>query len=202
MVLWRGYVGINDPDSELTAGLLVRCLFYVFLFLGPLAELGNLYERLAQGLAAAQRIFLLLDTKPALAEPAEPQRLEQAHGAIRVEQVHFSYNDDEPVLRDVNLTIPAGQTVAIVGPTGHGKSTFVQLLCRFYDVQQGAIYLDDVNVRDFAQNDLRQHIGIVLQDNILFSGTVLANHKGSVTLSRTRSIAERYRAGLPRIRCR
>jgi ATP-binding cassette subfamily B protein len=118
---------------------------------------------------------MLLDEQATVRDPAHPQPLDQVRGDITFDHVHFAYNPDEPVLRDVTFHIPAGTSVAIVGATGAGKTSIISLLNRFYDVQQGAIKLDGVDVRTVAQAQLRRHIGMVLQDPVLFSGTIAGN---------------------------
>ncbi len=165
-------------DGQMTYGALTQCLFYVFLFLGPLQELGDLFARGSEGIAAAQRIFLLLDTEPEVADLPAAADLPAGAGAIRFDHVSFAYDPQEQhamVLHDIDLDIPAGQQLAIVGPTGHGKSTLVQLLCRFYDLQRGTILIDGQDISRVRQGSLRRAIGVVLQDNVLFSGTVLDN---------------------------
>jgi putative ABC transport system ATP-binding protein/ATP-binding cassette subfamily B protein len=163
--------------GEITLGQISAALFYVYLFLGPLQELGDLFERYAAGTAAAQRIFLLLDTEPEIFDRPDPHTLLQVRGHVRFEGVTFAYEAHErgPVIRDFSLEVLPGQRVAIVGPTGHGKSTLVQLLTRFYEPQQGRVSVDGVDIRDLPQKDLRRAIGVVLQDNVLFSGSVLDN---------------------------
>ncbi|MET0287700.1 MAG: ABC transporter ATP-binding protein [Polyangiales bacterium] len=160
--------------GELTLGQVAQSAFYVFLFLGPLQELGDLFERYAAGTASAQRIFLLLDTKPEIVDAASPRAL-TVRGAVRFDAVSFGYDPKRPVIREFELDVKAGERVAIVGPTGHGKSTLVQLLTRFYEPQQGRVMLDGVDIRELAQRDLRRAVGVVLQDNVLFSGSVLDN---------------------------
>ncbi|MBC2664171.1 ABC transporter ATP-binding protein [Novosphingobium flavum] len=161
--------------GTLTLGQLAQSLFYVYLFLAPLQEFSDLFERFANGTACAQRIFLLLDTRPDVAEPERPVPLPPLEGEIRFRDVSFGYLPGKPVIRGLNLTIRPGETLAIVGPTGHGKSTLVQLLTRFYDVDEGAVLLDGHDIRTLSEADLRQEVGVVLQDNVLFGGTVLEN---------------------------
>jgi ATP-binding cassette, subfamily B, bacterial len=161
--------------GTLTLGELTQSLFYVFLFLAPLQEFSDLFERFANGSACAQRIFLLLDTDPEIADAAEAIDLDFVRGDITFQAVDFAYRPAKPVLRDLNLTIPAGEVLAIVGPTGHGKSTLVQLLTRFYDVSAGAVLLDGHDIRTLSEASLRRHVGVVLQDNVLFGGSVLDN---------------------------
>ena len=162
---------------EMSIGQLAQSLFYVFLFLGPLQELTDLFERYANGSACAQRIFLMLDTAPQIVDEPEAADLPPIRGDVRFRDVHFSYDgrNHKPVINGLDLHIEAGEVLAIVGPTGHGKSTLVQLLTRFYDVAQGAVELDGVDIRCVTQRSLRRHVGVVLQDNVLFGGTILDN---------------------------
>lgn len=175
VLLLVGAYGLAQAD--VTVGQIAESLFYVFLFLGPLQELSDLFERYATGSASAQRIFLLLDTRAQINDSATPRRLGKARGDVHFEQARFSYdaNSPAPVINDLDLYIPAGEVLAIVGPSGHGKSTLVQLLTRFYEVQSGAVKLDGIDVRDLTQHDLRRNVGVVLQDNVLFSGSILDN---------------------------
>jgi len=141
-----------------------------------LQELGDLYEKIATATAAAQRIFLLLDTPIEIGNAPGARELTGATGAVAFEDLSFSYNRDDPfVISHLNLAIPAGQVLAIVGPTGHGKSTLVQLLTRFYEPTGGRITLDGVDIRTITQESLRRQVAVVLQDNILFSGSIFEN---------------------------
>ncbi|GLV23302.1 ABC transporter ATP-binding protein [Sphingobium sp. TomMM35A] len=161
--------------GTLTLGELTQSLFYVFLFLAPLQEFSDLFERFANGTACAQRIFLLLYTEPEITDVPAALNPPTVQGHIEFRDVSFGYNSDKRVIHNLNLTIQPGELLAIVGPTGHGKSTLVQLLTRFYDVDAGAVFLDGQDIRNFAERSLRSHIGVVLQDNVLFGGTVLDN---------------------------
>lgn len=161
--------------GTLTLGELTQSLFYVFLFLAPLQEFNDLFERFANGTACAQRIFLLLDTKPEIVDAPDALHLPRTRGEIEFRDVRFGYLPGKPVIHDLNLHIAPGETLAIVGPTGHGKSTLVQLLTRFYDVDEGAVLLDGHDIRGLSEASLRRQIGVVLQDNVLFGGTVLDN---------------------------
>ncbi|BCM24327.1 ABC transporter ATP-binding protein [Methyloradius palustris] len=169
--------GIGIAEHEMTVGQLAQSLFYVQLFLGPLQELNELFERYSSGASSAQRIFLLLDTEPEIIDPLLPLQPKQRNGEVEFSNVVFSYdkNARKPVIDNLSLHIPAGQVLAIVGPTGHGKSTLVQLLTRFYEVESGSVKVDGQDVRDYAQQDLRRKVGVVLQDNVLFSGSVIHN---------------------------
>ncbi|WP_336943717.1 ABC transporter ATP-binding protein [Acinetobacter modestus] len=172
-----GFIVIGSyaySDGIISIGQFAESIFYVFLFLAPLQELTDLFERYANGAACAQRIFLLLDTQSSIQQQSNAVKLEQLNGHIRFQAVDFAYTH-KPVLQNFNLDIEAGTVVVIVGPTGHGKSTIVQLLTRFYEPQQGSIFLDRYPLQDIHLNSLRKHVSIVLQDNVLFSGTILDN---------------------------
>jgi ABC-type multidrug transport system fused ATPase/permease subunit len=179
LLLHAGALGI--AEGTMSVGQMAQSLFYVHLFLGPLQELNDLFERYSSGASSAQRIFLLLDTEPEIQDPAvltTPTLLPESRGgAVEFVDVEFRYDPQSvhPVIHHFNLHIPAGQVLAIVGPTGHGKSTLVQLLTRLYEVQGGSVKVDGQDVRHYAQHTLRQTVGIVLQDNVLFAGTVLDN---------------------------
>lgn len=163
--------------GHITFGQVAESLFYVFLFLGPLQELSDLFERYATGSASAQRIFLLLDTEPEITDRNDAVHLDFVRGDVAFEGVRFAYDPSasKPVIHGLDLYVPAGQVLAIVGPTGHGKSTLVQLLTRFYEVHHGSVSIDGRDVRELAQRNLRRHVAVVLQDNVLFSGTILDN---------------------------
>ncbi len=162
--------------GQLSVGQLAQAMFYIFVFLGPLQELGDLYEKIATATAAAQRIFLLLDTPIEIVDRPGARVLPTVSGAVAFEHVRFAYDPAGPtVIHDFSLEVPAGETLAIVGATGHGKSTLVQLLTRFYEPQAGRITLDGHDINSLAQDDLRRHVAVVLQDNILFSGSILDN---------------------------
>lgn len=163
--------------GTVTLGQVAQSLFYVFMFLGPLQELSDLFERYASGMACAQRIFLMLDTTAEVTDRAGAIELAAVSGDVAFKAVRFAYDPRKlaPVIQDLDLHVPTGQVLAIVGPTGHGKSTLVQLLTRFYDVSGGSVTVDGHDVRDISQHNLRRHVGVVLQDNVLFGGTILDN---------------------------
>lgn len=180
LVLWVG--GMRALEGTLTLGVLIAFIQYVRQFFEPIRNLSDQYNMLQSAMAGAERIFGLLDRDTALPEPAYPVRTERLRGHIEFRNVWFTYDElptdgQEPhwVLRDVSFTVEPGQHVAIVGATGAGKTTIINLLLRFYDVQRGQILLDGHDVRAYALRDLRRHIGLVLQDVFLFSGTVLDN---------------------------
>jgi len=142
-----------------------------------LQELGDLFDRYATGASSAQRVFLLLDTKPDIVDASDATPIGPVRGDVTFDDVTFSYDPAKrkPVIERFSLHIPAGKVLAIVGPTGHGKSTLVQLLTRFYEPQSGAILLDGRDLRGVTQESVRRTVGVVLQDNVLFSGSILEN---------------------------
>jgi ATP-binding cassette subfamily B multidrug efflux pump len=180
LVLWVG--GLRALDGTLTLGVLIAFIQYVRQFFEPIRNLSDQYNMLQSAMAGAERIFGLLDQDTALPEPRHPVRVERLHGSIAFRNVWFTYDElpldgQEPnwVLRDVSFTVEPGQHVAIVGATGAGKTTIINLLLRFYDVQRGQILIDGHDIREYASQDLRRHIGLVLQDVFLFSGSVREN---------------------------
>lgn len=173
IVLWFG--GRSVAQGELTIGILVAFLAYVTRFFQPVQELSQLYTTMQSAMAGGERVLELLDAVPEVAEPADGQEMPPIVGQIELRNVHFSYTDGVPVLRDVDLRIEPGQTVALVGPTGAGKSTIANLVARFYDVSDGAVLIDGIDVRSVRQQSLRRQTGIVSQEPFLFAGTVLEN---------------------------
>ena len=180
LVLWVG--GIAAMADTVTLGVLVAFIQYARRFFEPIRNLSDQYNTLLSGMAGAERVFGLLDTNAALQEPDEPAPMNGLKGHIEFRNVWFTY-DDLPedgsapnwILKDVSFEITPGDTVAIVGATGAGKTTLINLLLRFYDVQRGEILVDGVNVQAYRLKDLRNHVGLVLQDVFLFSGSVERN---------------------------
>lgn len=180
VVLAVGADAVVGPAPTMTFGQFTQCVFYVFLFLGPLQELGDLFAQSVEGSAAGNRIFALLDTPAEICDASDATELTSCRGALSFQQVRFAYAEEQVaagrwVLDGIDLEVAAGETVAVVGPTGHGKSTLVQLLCRFYEPQQGSVRVDGQDVRAITQASLRRNVAVVLQDNTLFSGSVLEN---------------------------
>jgi len=172
VVSYGGYLALNQVGS---IGVIITFLFYVQRFFEPLRGVANLWAQLQAALAGAERIFQLLDTEPEIADRPGARELEPIQGHVQFDQVYFSYNEGEPVLEGVSLTAEPGQTVALVGPTGAGKTTIASLLARFYDVTAGAVRVDGTDVREVTRRSLRQQMGVVPQDTFLFSGTVMDN---------------------------
>lgn len=173
LLIWYGSGGVLE--GTITLGVLVAFFQYTERAFQPIRDLAEKYNIMQAAMAASERVFMLLDEQPAIVDVLNPKPLGKVVGDIEFRDVHFSYNPEEPVLKGINLTIPAGTSVAIVGATGAGKTSIISLLSRFYDVQQGQILLDGVDVRDVRQQDLRRNIGVVLQDSVLFSGTISRN---------------------------
>lgn len=156
-------------------GLIATFVTYSRRFAQPLRQLGDLYNQVQSALAGAERIFNVLDTAPDLKDAADAVDLEQIRGDVTFEHVDFGYVPDVPVLKDVHLHVDAGQTIALVGPTGAGKTTIVNLLTRFYDIDSGAIRIDGENIRSVHKESLRRQLGIVLQQSFLFAESVMEN---------------------------
>ena len=174
IVLWFGGRAVAQGAVEI--GVLVAFLAYVTRFFQPIQELSQLYTTMQSAMAGGERVLELLDAPAGgVADPADGKEMPTIEGRIELRRVHFSYGSDVPVLPPVNLLIEAGQTVALVGPTGAGKSTIANLVARFYDVTKGKVLIDDIDVRTVTQQSLRRQTGIVSQEPFLFAGTVLDN---------------------------
>jgi len=158
-----------------TIGLIATFITYSRRFAEPLRQLGGLYNQVQAALAGAERIFEVLDESPDLEDAAAAVELETIQGRVELRNVDFSYEADVPVLKDVSLLAEPGQTIALVGPTGAGKTTIVNLLTRYYDIDAGSILIDDTELRDVTRSSLRRQLGIVLQQTFLFAETVLEN---------------------------
>ena len=171
---YGGSLALQDPPL-VTMGIIVSFLVYVRRFFQPIRQLAQLYAQLQSALAGAERIFELLDTQPDLTDAPDAVEMPSIVGQVELDHVSFHYKPGEPVLRDVGLVAEPGQTVALVGPTGAGKTTMVNLIGRFYDVTEGAVRIDGRDVRKVTGASLRAQMGIVLQDTFLFSGTILDN---------------------------
>lgn len=158
-----------------TVGVIATFVVYINNFFRPMRGIAMLYNHLQSALAGAERIFEVLDADPTVADLPEAQPLADIRGEVTFKEVTFGYDPQKPVLKDVNLTAHAGQTVALVGPTGAGKTTIINLLTRFYDVNEGTIMIDGQDIRTVAQDSIRSQLGIVLQDTFLFSESVMEN---------------------------
>ncbi|MBV8828655.1 MAG: ABC transporter ATP-binding protein, partial [Acidobacteriaceae bacterium] len=175
LALLLAYGGFRIRQGALTLGVLVAFFQYGLRFFRPIQDLSEKYNILQGAMAASERIFKLLDTRPGIVSPAGSTPFPEGPVDIEFDHVWFAYNDEDWVLRDVSFRIEAGETVAVVGHTGAGKTTLTNLLLRFYDVQRGSIRIGGTDVRAFDVVDLRRHFGVVLQDPYLFTGTVGSN---------------------------
>ncbi len=161
--------------GTITVGTVVAFLQYVSNFFRPIQTVAQMWTLAQSALAASERIFGLLDVEPNVQDKPDAKPAGMIAGKVQFENVWFAYKEDEPVLRDVSFTAEPGQTVALVGPTGAGKTTIASLIARFYDVSAGRILIDGQDVRDLQQRSLRQQMGIVTQEPFLFSGTLIEN---------------------------
>lgn len=169
---YGGYLVINGQTS---LGVIVSFLSYVQQFFWPIQQLGQLYTQAQSALAAAERIFDLVDLPVDMTDPPEPVELGRFDGHVAFENVHFAYEPGHPVLRGIDFVVEPGQTVALVGPTGAGKTTIVNLVARFYDVTEGRITVDGVDLRELSMKSIRSQMGIVPQNSFLFSGSIRDN---------------------------
>ncbi|MBD2502222.1 ABC transporter ATP-binding protein [Anabaena azotica] len=172
VLAYGGYLAVTGGA---TPGVVVSFLLYVQQFFRPIQILSQFYTQAQSAFAGLERIFLLLDEPSLLQDAPDAIQMPPIQGEVRFENVKFSYSPEKLVLKGVNLQAYPGQMVALVGHTGSGKSTIINLILRFYDVSDGAVKIDGIDVRSVTQASLRRQIGIVLQDNILFSGTVAEN---------------------------
>ncbi len=173
LILWYG--GWRILAGATTLGVVLAFIQYAQRFYRPIMDLSEKYNVLQEAMASSERIFKLLDTPIEVLTPAAPVAAESAPGRIEFRNVWFAYKDPEWVLQDVSFTVEPGQTIAIVGHTGAGKTTVISLLLRFYDVQRGEILLDGIDIRQMDLTALRRRFGVVLQDPFLFSGTIASN---------------------------
>lgn len=173
VVLWFG--GRAVAQETITLGIVVAFLAYVTRFFQPIQELSQLYTTLQAAMAGGEQVLRLLDTEPEVKDAPDAAKMPLIHGQITFDDVSFAYRDGVPVLQEMNLQITPGQTVALVGPTGAGKTTIANLVARFYDVTEGAVTIDGQDVRGVRQQSLRRQMGLVPQDPFMFAGTVADN---------------------------
>jgi ATP-binding cassette subfamily B multidrug efflux pump len=169
------YGGWRVEQHAMTLGVIVAFLQYGMRFFRPIQDLSEKYNILQSAMASSERVFKLLDTPPEILPPAAPRAVPATSAGIEFDHVSFAYKDEDWVLRDVSFRIAPGETVAIVGHTGAGKTTMISLLLRFYDVRHGAIRIGGVDIRDVDPLELRRQFGVVLQDPYLFSGSIEDN---------------------------
>lgn len=183
-------------NGSIQVGQIQAFVRYVWQVNDPMSQVSNFSAQIQAAFAALSRIAQILDEEE-LAEPQVPARLSEAPGTIVFEHVYFGYEPGKPIIRDLNLTVKRGQTVAIVGPTGAGKSTIINLLMRFYDADSGRILMDGTDIRDMTREDLRKNMAMVLQDTWLFNGTIYDNLRyGRLDARRDEVIAAAKLAGV------
>ena len=192
LIIWYGGYRVmqNTPShTVLTLGALVAFIQYSQSLFQPIRDISDKYNVLQGAVVASHRIFKTLDLPIAVLPPAEPLKAERAQGRIEFQNVWFAYKDEDWVLKDVSFTVEPGQSIALVGHTGSGKTTITNLLMRFYDIQRGRILLDGVDLRDWDLKSLRENFAVVLQEVFLFSGTV----DGNIRLGREDITEDRVR---------
>jgi ATP-binding cassette subfamily B multidrug efflux pump len=167
-----GWMAVKDLA---TIGTIASFINYARQFTMPINQIANLYNTIQSAIAGAERVFQVIDEPPEMPDAVDALPLDHIRGEVDFHQVNFGYNPEVPVLKDVSLHAQPGQTIALVGPTGAGKTTIVNLLSRFYDVDRGGIAIDGVDLRQYRKDDVRRELGIVLQDTFLFSDTVMEN---------------------------
>ena len=173
LIIWYG--GGEVIRHSIKFGVLFAFIQYTEMFFRPIRDLSEKYDILQQAMASSERIFKLLDDKTFVLNPENPVLLTKIKGDVEFKNVWFAYNPGEYVLKNISLNIHPGETIAIVGATGAGKTSLINILTRFYDIEKGSITIDGIDIRTMDKRDLRTHISIVLQDVFLFSGTIKSN---------------------------
>ena len=167
--------GILAVNNMITIGIIASFISYSKQFVRPLNDIANIFNTLQSALAGAERVFEVLDEKEEIEDKKSCEELTNVKGNVEFKDVSFGYSEDNIVLHDINFKVEEGKSLAIVGATGSGKTTIVNLLTRFYEISQGSITIDGVDIRDYSRDSLRRNFGIVLQDTYLFSGTIKEN---------------------------
>ncbi|HET6736354.1 ABC transporter ATP-binding protein [Mycobacterium sp.] len=169
------YGGYRVLHGQMTIGTLAAFLLYLRMFFEPMQEISQFFNTFQSASSALEKLAGVLAERPGIKEPKHPVALTSVRGEVAFHDVQFSYVPDRPVLPDLSFTVPAGQTVALVGTTGAGKTTIAKLIARFYDPTSGSVTLDGVDLRDVSQSELRRHVVMVTQENFMFEGTVADN---------------------------
>ncbi len=175
VIVLAGLGGYLALKGLVTVGVIATFISYGQRFIQPLRQLANMYNSIQAALAGAERVFEIIDTRPELVDASDAIPVGKFHGDVRFENVRFGYHDDVAVIKNMSLEANAGETIALVGPTGAGKTTLINLLTRFYDIHAGSIKIDGKDLRQIRMGDLRRQLGLVLQDTFLFSDTVMEN---------------------------
>ncbi len=173
LILWYG--GLRIYDNALTIGILVAFIQYAQRFFQPIRDLSDKYNIMQAAMASSERIFQLLDTPEQRDSLEKAVHLPKINGKIEFKNITFSYNNEDSVLKDVSFTVDPGEKIAIVGATGSGKTTLISLISRMYELSRGSILIDDININNMTTHDLRKKVGLVQQDNFIFSGSILDN---------------------------
>ncbi|MCJ7688648.1 MAG: ABC transporter ATP-binding protein/permease [Clostridiaceae bacterium] len=172
-----GVGGILAVDNMITVGVIASFLSYSRQFVRPLNNLANIFNTLQSAVAGAERVFEILDAVEETEDVKEPKEINESKGHVQFNNVYFGYRKDVNILKNINFEVLSGESIALVGPTGAGKTTIVNLLTRFYDVTSGIIYIDGIDIKEYTRDSLRRCFGIVLQDTYLFTGTIKENIK-------------------------
>ncbi|HOG52641.1 MAG TPA: ABC transporter ATP-binding protein [Bacillota bacterium] len=191
LMIWYGARGVMSGTVQI--GVFYAFINYVRQFFHPINEMAEKYNILQAAMASSERIFQLLDKKPAITDAAEPRHIDKITGRIEFRNVWFAYVDEEWVLRDVSFVIEPGQMVAFVGATGAGKTSIINLMSRFYDIQKGSILIDGIDIREIPLEELRKNLSTVFQDVFLFTGDIKTNirlNNDRITDDKVREVAE------------
>ena len=175
VIVLAGLGGWLALQGLVSVGIIATFITYGQNFVNPLRQLANLYNSIQAALAGAERVFEIIDTPSEVDDAEQARPLETIKGHVSLDHVRFGYRPDKLIIKDMTLEAPAGTTIALVGPTGAGKTTIINLLTRFYEINGGSIQIDGTDIRDIKKNDLRRQLGLVLQDTFLFSGSVMEN---------------------------
>jgi ATP-binding cassette, subfamily B, multidrug efflux pump len=170
-----GIGAVMTVQGMATVGIIAAFVTYSRQFFRPINQLSNLMNTFQSAIAGAERVFEIMDERPDLEDKEDAIRIDSLKGDVEFSNVHFSYEDGKPILKNIDFKARKGEKIALVGPTGSGKTTIINLLMRFYDIDSGEIKMDGQNIQDYKISDLRKKIGIVLQDTFLFSGTIMEN---------------------------
>lgn len=169
------FVGIRGIGVDVSTGVLIAFVGYVNNFWNPIINIGNFYNSLVSGTVYLERIFEMMDIPPLITDAKDAYEMPPVEGEVTFEHVEFGYQEGQTIFEDLTFKVEPGETIALVGPTGAGKSTITNLITRFYDIRDGAIYIDGINIQDVTIESLRDQIGVMLQDTFIFTGTIMDN---------------------------
>jgi ATP-binding cassette, subfamily B, multidrug efflux pump len=175
VIVLAGLGGWLALKGLVTVGVIATFISYGQNFIQPLRQLANMYNSIQAALAGSERVFEIIDTTPEVDDAPDAKSAMTIKGHVQFENVNFGYRPDMPIIKNMTLDAKAGETFALVGPTGAGKTTIINLLTRFYEINGGDVKIDGTDIRDIKKNDLRRQLGLVLQDTFMFSGTVMDN---------------------------